>query len=99
MEKAIYAFLARDYQPLHPALAGVWLVPRRDVTLMTFSLSSYLLQTAVGQCRPSLADASSAAGPGVRDRLPPWAWKIFYEKHFKISKLFYFFFSFYIKYM
>ena len=97
MEKAVSTVLARDYQPLHPALAGMWLVPRRAITHyspMTFSLSSYLLQTAVGQCRPSLADASSAAGPGVRDRLPPWAWRIFYEKHFKISKLFYFFLVF-----
>ena len=52
----------------------------RDVThysLNTFSLFRYLLQTAVGQCRPSLADASSAAGSGVRDRLPPWAWNFF----------------------
>ena len=69
----------------------------RDVThysLNMFSLSSYLLQTAVGQCRRSLTDASSAAGPGVRDRLPPWSWNIFYEKHFEISKLFYFFLVF-----
>ena len=34
LEKAVYTPLARDYQPLHPALAGARLVPRRDVTLL-----------------------------------------------------------------
>ena len=31
MEKPVYTLPARDYQPLHPALAGARLVPRRDV--------------------------------------------------------------------
>ena len=92
MEEPINAPTAHVYQPLHPALAGARLVPRRDVIVTShttrFSMNDYVFYTGFRQCCHRTTDACSAADPRVRDRFPPWDREFFYEKHFKISKLF-----------
>ena len=64
----------------------------RDVTVTSrttrFCMNDFVFYSGVRQCCHRAADACAAADPRVRDRFPPWDREFFYEKHFKISKLF-----------